>query len=115
MSSTDAEAKRALRDRPLGKVLAVLVVLFVAVVVARSCGSSHGEISQEEAIEIAREEISYEPDEIQVRNVAQGVPKQRRIWAVSLYVGDRTAPEKVTVVEIDAETGEVTEVHGPRS
>jgi hypothetical protein len=110
MSSTGAGTKPALRDRPLGKALALLAVLVAAFLVARSCGSSQGEISQEEAIEIARERIDFEPENVQVRNLGQGVP-QRRVWAVSFYVGKPTSPERATVVEVDAETGEVLDVH----
>jgi hypothetical protein len=114
MPSTDAVPRPALRDRPLGKALALLAVLVFAFFVARSCGSSQGAISKEEAIEIARAEITYEPEGIQVRNVARGIP-QRRVWAVSLYVGRPTRPEKTTLVEINTETGEVLKVTGPRS
>jgi hypothetical protein len=109
MPSIDAVQRPALRDRPLGKALALLAVLVLAFFVARSCGSSQGEISKEEAIEIARERISFEPDGIQVRNVAQGVP-QRRIWAVSLYTGRPARPERTTLVQIDSETGQVLRV-----
>jgi peptidase YpeB-like protein len=109
MPSTDAGPKLALRDRPLGKALALLAVLAAAFLVARSCGSSEGAISQEEALEIARAEISFEPDGVQVRSVPRGIP-QRRVWAVSLYTGAATAPERVTIVQIDSETGEVLEV-----
>ena len=114
MPSTGVEAKRALSDRPLGKALAFLAVLVAAFLVARSCGSSQGAISKEEAIEIARDEITWKPDGVQVRNVGQGIPA-RRIWAVSLYDGRPTRPVKATIVEVDAETGKVLEVSGPRS
>ncbi|MBA2615241.1 MAG: PepSY domain-containing protein [Actinobacteria bacterium] len=86
--------------------LALLAVLALAFVGARSCASSQGEISKEEAIEIARDEIDFEPDGVQVRNVAQGIP-QRRVWAVSFYTGRPTSPERFVVVQIDARTGEV--------
>ena len=114
MPSTDAVQKRGLRDRPLGKALALLVVLVAAFFVAQSCGSSKGEISKDEAIAIAREEISWDYEDVQIRNVAQGVPQQR-VWAVSFYNGEPTSPERTTVVEVDAQTGEVIEVNGPRS
>ena len=113
MSSSDAGPKPALRDRPLGKALALLAVLVAAFLSARSCGSSEGAISKDEALEIAREEVSFEPDGIQVRNVAQGIP-QRRIWAVSLYTGEAISPERITVVQIDSETGEVLNVRANR-
>jgi hypothetical protein len=52
---------------------------------------------------------------VQVRNVGQGVPVERRIWAVSLYTGRAIAPDRLTIVEVDAETGEVRRVHGSTS
>lgn len=109
MPSTDVAPKPALRDRPLGKALAVLAVLVAAFFVARSCGSSEGAISKEEALEIARGEVSFEPEGEQIRNVARGVP-QRRAWAVSLYTGTATRPDRVVLVQIDAETGEILSV-----
>ncbi len=90
-------------------------MLVVALVVARSCGSSQPAITKEQAIEIAKREIAYEPDGVQVRNVGQGVPVERRIWAVSLYQGSATRPTRLTVVEVDAETGDVRRVHASGS
>jgi uncharacterized membrane protein YkoI len=114
MPSTDAGTRPGLRDRPLGKALALLVVLALAFVAARSCASSEGEISQDEAIEIAREEVSWDYEDVQIRNVAEGVP-QRRFWAVSFYSGRPTDPTRVTVVRVDAETGRIlgVEESGP--
>ncbi len=109
MRSTGADPKPALRDRPLGKALALLAVLVAAFLVARSCGSSQGAVSKEEALEIAREEVSFEPDGTQVRSVPRGIP-QRRVWAVAFYTGEATAPVRVTVVQVDSETGDIVDV-----
>jgi uncharacterized membrane protein YkoI len=109
MRTTGADPRRALRDRPLGKALAFLAVLVAAFLVARSCGSSQGAVSKDEAVEIARGEVSFAPDGIQIRSVPRGVP-QRRVWAVSFYTGEATAPERVAVVQVDAETGDVLDV-----
>ncbi|MDQ3858207.1 MAG: PepSY domain-containing protein [Actinomycetota bacterium] len=110
MSSTDAGTKRALSDRAWGKAAILVALLLVALLVSRSCGSSAPAVTKEQAVAIAKREISYEPDGIQVRNVPRGVP-QRRIWAVSLYTGTAERPDRVTVVEIDAKTGDVAAVH----
>ena len=109
MPSTDAGPKLALRDRPLGKALALLLVLVAALVVARSCGSSQGAVTKEEALEIARGEVSFEPEGVQIRSVPRGIP-QRRVWAVSFYTGEATAPERFTIVQVDSETGEVVDI-----
>ncbi len=110
-SSPDAGARRALRDTPLGKAAVLLAVLAAALLVARSCGSSEPRVTKEEAVEIARREIDFRPDGVQVRNAPRTL-QGRRVWAVSLYTGTAEQPERVTVVEVDAETGRVTAIHG---
>ena len=110
--STDAgsERGRSLRDRPLFRVAALLLVLLAAFLVSRSCGSRETEISQEEAIEIARDQIDYEPDRVGVRFLPQGF-QSRPSWAVSLStVNDQDELTRVTVVVVDGQTGEILEV-----
>jgi hypothetical protein len=108
--STDAGTARGLRDRPLGKVAIVLAVLVAAFLVSKSCGAVGDEISQEQAVEIARTQIDYEPERVMVRLLKRGV-KSRPYWAVSLAtVADTGALERVTVVVIDAKTGAVGEI-----
>jgi hypothetical protein len=63
-------------------------------------------VSQEEAIEIAREQIDFEAEEVQIRNVPRGIEGQRS-WMVSLYNGEPINPEECRLVEVDAEGGEV--------
>jgi hypothetical protein len=109
MPSTDAGA-RPFRETAWAKAAIFVAVLVVAFGVARSCGSSAPEVSRDEAVAIAKRQIDYEPDGIQVRNVPRGID-QRRVWAVSLYTGTARVPRRVTVVEIDAETGDVRAVH----
>jgi hypothetical protein len=109
MPSTDAGA-RPFRESAWAKAAILVAVLIVAFGVARSCGSSAPDVSREEAVAIAKRQIDYEPDGVQVRNVPRGI-QQRRYWAVSLYTGSVDDPGRVTVVEIDAETGEIRAVH----
>ncbi len=110
MSSTDAGTRRALRDSPWGKAALLVVVLLVAVAVARTCGSRDTEISKEDAIEIAREQIDYEPDRVMTRFLPRGV-RSRPSWGVSLSTVDATgALDRITVVVVDARTGRVLEV-----
>jgi hypothetical protein len=83
----------------------------LAVAVSRSCASSEGQISKEEAIEIAKREVAYEPDRTQVRLIRRGVPQSRPFWAVSLSTLDSSGRlDKVTVVVVDAQTRAVEEV-----
>lgn len=88
----------------------MLAVLVAAFVVSKSCGAVGDEISQEQAVTIAREEIDYEPERVMVRLLKRGL-KSRPYWAVSLAtVADTGALERVTVVVVDAKTGEVSEI-----
>ena len=89
----------------------MLGVLLLAFAATRSCASSEGQITEQEAIEIAKREVPYEPDRTQVRLVRRGVPQSRPFWAVSLStVDDEGRLDKVTVVLIDARTSEVEDV-----
>ena len=112
--STDAGSKRgrSLWDRPLFRVAALLLVLLAAFLVSRSCGSRDTVISQEEAVEIARDEIDYEPDRVGIRFLPQGF-QSRPSWAVSLSTVDTEGElTRVTVVVVDGETGEIIEMRG---
>jgi hypothetical protein len=101
-----AGTRRALRDSLAGKLVLLVAVLLLAYVVARTCGSSAPEVSQEEAIEIAKDEIDFEPNQVQIRNVPRGIEGQRS-WMVSLYTGTPTKPQECRLVEIGAASGEV--------
>jgi hypothetical protein len=103
---TDAETRRAFRDSPVAKIAALVAILLVALLVARSCGSSQPAVSQEEAIAIAKRQVDFEPSGVQIRNVPRGL-QGRRSWAVSLYTGTVARPGTCRVVEIDARSGRV--------
>lgn len=83
-----------------------MLVLLAALLVARTCGSSEPGITQAEAIEIAKQQIDFEPRSVQVRNVPRGI-EGRRSWAVSLYTGTIGNPGECRVVEVDASSGRV--------
>ena len=109
-----AVARRSFRDRPLGKLALLLAVLLVAFLVARGCAGAGSEISKEEAIEIARREVAYRPDQTQVKLLRRGF-QSRPYWAVSLAtVGAGGALDRVTVVLVDARTREVAEIREDR-
>jgi hypothetical protein len=67
-------------------------------------------VSQSEAEQIAREAVDYEPDRVLVRVIRRGIPA-RSYWAVSLQTLEGgNSPDLVTVVVIDGQTGEITEI-----
>ena len=111
---TGAGLRRDLRDSALGRALLLLAILAVAFVAARGCASRDTEVSKEEAVEIAREEVDYEPERVMTRFVPRGA-RSRPNWAVSLStVGAGGRLENVTVVVVDARDGEVVEIRKQR-
>ncbi len=112
MESTEDESSgRAFRDRPLGRVAILAVVLVVALLVARTCGATETEVTQEEATEIAKSTVtSFEPNNVMVRLLKRGLSSDE-FWAVSLStkLADGTL-ENIHVVVIDGQTGDVVEI-----
>lgn len=76
----------------------------------KSCASRDTDVDSDEAIEIARDEVDWEPDRVLVRFVPRGV-QSRPYWAVSLSMldGDENLV-RLAVVLVNARTGEVEEV-----
>jgi hypothetical protein len=127
MSSTDAGTpaagngqppaepapRRDLRDSRWGKVALLLAVLFLAFLVSRSCANQSQEITQDEAVELAKEHAAFEPcaEEIcqQVRFLQQGIPP-RPYWAVVLseHIDAQGRPTRVQSFLVNAQTGAVS-------
>jgi hypothetical protein len=84
----------------------VVAVLLAAFLVSRSCGSSKGDVSKDEALEIARQNIDFTPSGVQIKNVPGGLGSQR-IWAVSLYTGTFQNIDRCIVLQIDSDSGDV--------
>ena len=87
------------------------MVLLTALLVARTCGSNNKEISQDEAIEIAKESASFEPCPqlqcVQIRYVPRGIPV-RGFWGVVLSdkIDSDGEPNRTESFLIDVQTGE---------
>ena len=109
--SESAEGRRARRPSVDPRFVALLLLLPLTFLASRSCGDTHHEIGQRQAVAIARGEVTYRPDGANVRFVRRGIPS-RSYWAVSLWQlaadGGRT---NVTVVVVDAQTGDVTQLN----
>lgn len=105
--------RRGLRDSRLGRIALLVLVLLAAFVATRSCASRDQDISKDEAIQIARDEATFEPCDqtgcVLIRAVNQGIPV-RLYWIVGLAeeLGPGGKPVRVENFLVDAETGVVT-------
>lgn len=109
--SESVERRRAPWLRIDPRLFALLLLLPLTFLASRSCGDTRHQVSQSEAVAIAKGQITYRPDGANVRFVRRGIPS-RTYWAVSLW--QRAADgghTNVTVVVVDAETGNVTQVN----
>jgi len=105
--------RRDPRDSTWGRIAILLCLLALAVVVSRSCASNSGDISQQEAVDLAIEHASFTPCEReicrQVRYLNQGVPPVG-YWAVVLSetVNAQGEPSKTESFLVNKSTGDVT-------
>lgn len=113
--SADAQPAARLTDlsrrAPTWPRAAAVVVLFaITVVVAKTCQESDIVITQDEAVTLATEQISFQPEDTQIRLLRQGIDRHP-FWIISLSTpdpdGERYA--ELAVIRIDAGTGEIVE------
>jgi len=113
-------AKRWITPRRVAFVVLLVAVLFAA----RSCQQSQIRISQDRAIALAREQVSFTPTATQIRLVRQGL-NSHPYWAVSLSIRRAVPPagsspssdssfRRLAVVRIDANSGKVVAVTYPK-
>jgi hypothetical protein len=99
---------RDLRDNPWVRVGILVALLLVAFLVTKSCSRQQNQVSQDEAVAIAKEHVDFNPDDYQVKYLPQGIPPVY-YWAVSLYTVKNGQPDHVEVVLVNATTGAVRE------
>ena len=56
----------------------------IALLASRTCGSAGKPVTQQQAVEIARKQIDYQADGVNVRFLRRGV-SEHPFWAVSLW------------------------------
>ncbi len=96
-----------MRDRALFRTAILFGVLLVAFAATKSCARQQNDVSQDQAVAIAREEIDFEPDRYQIRYVPQGIPPVY-YWAVNFQVlNDKGQVVRAEVVLVNADTGEI--------
>lgn len=99
-----------LRSSPFGKALALLLVIAVALFVARGCGKTATAVSQDRAVEIAKAEVTFEPNDVRIRLLKRGF-SQTEYWLVGLGLKNADgAYVRATNVLVDANSGEVADV-----
>jgi hypothetical protein len=104
------DTARALRDTAWGKAVLLVLVLAAALLVARSCGKTDPKISQEQAVEIAKQEVSFEPNDVRVRFQKRGL-RQGDYWLVGLGIKRANGTyERATNVLVDGNTGAVAAI-----
>jgi hypothetical protein len=88
----------------------MLVAIFF---VSRGCQRQGIDLSQDQAIAIAKKEVDFEPDRVVVRFIRRGI-RFRPHWAVSLSqeAADGSL-RNITVVIVDAGSGKVVEITRP--
>lgn len=85
-----------------------LVVL--GLLLTRVLNHSGAVVSEERAVDVARSQVDFTPEGHNIRLVRRGIPP-RPFWAVSFWIkNDAGDPTRVTVVLVNADTGDVTEV-----
>jgi hypothetical protein len=111
MRSTSAGPSdaRALRDRPLFRVLALAAVLAAAFLATKGCASSGTKYSANDAIAIARKQLDFTPKCVQIRYLRIGL-KSEPIWAVALWPLKNGRFDRLTHVIVAARTGKVVSV-----
>jgi hypothetical protein len=93
------------------RLVALLLLLPLTFLASRSCGDTHHDVTQSEAVAIAKKQVTYRPDGENVRFVRRGIPSTA-YWAVSVWQrGADGSHQNVTVVVIDAGTGRVTQIN----
>jgi peptidase YpeB-like protein len=96
-------------------VLVIGLVLVAAFVFAQTCQKDQVRVSKEQAIQTAREQVSFEPERTQIRFLRQGINSQP-FWIVSLSIPGETEDtfEQIAVVRVDANNGKVEDVERGR-
>jgi hypothetical protein len=108
-----AAARRRRPPQPRWLRIGLVVVLFgLTFFAANSCQRSQVRITKDQAISRAEARVPFEPTQVQVRMLRQGL-SSRPFWVVSLSVphaGTTKAFDELAVVRVNANTGKVEDV-----
>jgi hypothetical protein len=91
------------------------LVLVAAFVFAQTCQKDQVRVSKEQAIQTARQQVSFDPTRTQIRMLRQGI-NSKPFWMVSLSIpGEAEGTfRRIAVVQVNANTGKVEDVERGR-
>jgi hypothetical protein len=88
----------------------MVALIAIGLLLTRVLDRSGARISEERAVEVARPYAGFTPEGHNIRLVRRGIPP-KPFWAVSFWIKDASGdPTRVTVVVVNADTGDVNEV-----
>jgi hypothetical protein len=88
----------------------MVAIVVIGLVLTRVLDRGGARVSEERAVEIARPHVDFTPKGHNIRLVRRGIPP-RPFWAVSFWIRNQAGElTRVTVVLVNADTGEVTSV-----
>ena len=95
--------------------LVIGLVLVAAFVFAQTCQKDQVRVSKEQAIQTARDQVTFEPERTQIRMLRQGI-NSRPFWIVSLSIPGELEDtfRQIAVVRVDANNGKVEDVERGR-
>jgi Peptidase propeptide and YPEB domain len=96
-------------------VLVIVLVLVAAFVFAQTCQKDQVRVTKEQAIQTARDQVSFEPERTQIRMLRQGL-NSKPFWIVSLSIPGESEGtfRRIAVVRVDANSGKVEDVERGR-
>ena len=95
--------------------LVIGLVLVAAFAFAQTCQKDQVRVSKEQAIQTARNQVTFEPERTQIRMLRQGI-NSKPFWIVSLSIpGENEGTfRRLAVVRVDANNGDVEDVERGR-
>jgi hypothetical protein len=88
----------------------MVALIAIGLLLTRVLDRSGARVSEERAVEVSRPYAGFTPEGHNIRLVRRGIPP-KPFWAVSFWIKDASGdPTRVTLVLVNADTGDVTEV-----
>lgn len=102
--------RERLRRVTWSRVAFMVGLIALGLVLVNVLGRGGPHVSKKEAVAIARPRIDFTPQDYQIRLIRRGIPP-RGYWIVSFFIRKQAGGYKrVTVVVVDASSGQITEV-----